>query len=99
MIIASKTISEISEEEIDVTLEIDYDKMYKYMEYISKDVQGTKPINADWNKNPKNGNVGNTFRIISKGFGMWIKGVKVKPITEAPGLIFNLKLITEALGD
>ncbi|MBN2458296.1 hypothetical protein JXB31_04160 [Candidatus Woesearchaeota archaeon] len=98
VIIASKTVSE-NPEDIDVSLEIDYDRMYDYMEYISKDVQGTKPINADWNKNSKSGNVGHVFGILSKGFGMWINGVKVKPVSEAPGLILNLKLITEAFSD
>ena len=99
VIITSKTAADYSEEEIDVSLEIDYDRMYEYMEYISKDVQGTKAINADWDKNPNGGNMGHLFGILSKGFGMWIKGVKVKPVTEVPGLIFNLKLITEAFSD
>jgi hypothetical protein len=99
VVITSKTVSGHSEEDIDVSLEIDYDQMYEYMEYISKDVQGTKPINANWDKNSKSGNVGHFFGILSKGFGMWINGVKVKPATEVPGLLFNLKLITEAFSD
>ncbi len=96
--ITSKTVSE-DPEDIDISLEIDYDKMYDYMEYISKDVQGTKSMNADWDKNSNEGNVGHTFGILSKGFGMWINGIKIKPVTEVPGLIFNLKLITEAFSD
>ncbi len=99
VIITSKTVSGNYDKDIDVSLEIDYDRMYEYMEYISKDVQGTKPINANWDKNSNSGNVGHFFGILSKGFGMWIKGVKVKPATEVPGLLFNLKLITEALSD
>lgn len=99
VIITSKTVVDHSEEEIDVSLEIDYDQMYEHMEYISKDVQGTEPINANWDKNSKSGNVGHFFGILSKGVGMWIKGVKVKPVTEVPGLLFNLRLITEAFSD
>ncbi len=98
VIISSKTVSE-NPEDVDVTLEIKYDAMYEYMEYVSKDVQGTKPLNADWEKNGDSLSAKDLLGILTKGFKLWITGVKVKPITEVPGLLFNLGLITEALGE
>jgi hypothetical protein len=97
VIISSRTIS--SDLDSDVIIEINYDHMYDYIKYISKDVEGNKEKNADWSKNKNESNTKHVFGILSKGFDFWVKGIKVKPITEIPKLLFNLKLITETFGD
>ncbi len=98
VIISSKTVYDESED-VDIVLEIKYDKLYNYIKYISRDVEGNQKKNADWSKNKSTNDVKHVIGILSRGFDMWITGVSVKPIIEVPKLLFNLRLITEIFGD
>jgi flagellin-like hook-associated protein FlgL len=98
IIISSKDVFE-DNDDADVVITLKYDKLYEYMEFISKDVQGTNEKNADFSKSKSSSNTKHVVGILSKGFNMWVSGVKINPITEVPKLLFNLKLITDIFGD
>ncbi len=84
-------------QDVDIRVSIDFDMMYEFMEYASAELVRTR--GPHWAEPPAESNSREAYGIISRGFKLWFKGVSVRPITEVPRLLWNLRLLIGALGD
>lgn len=81
------------EEKEDISIEVDYDSMYNFINFIDKETQGEEIRGPNWVYVENQGGPGKFFSVVGAASKLWKEGITIKPRYALLKLVFNTKNI------